>query len=155
MNTVVPVSVIEIRLAKASTPQETKDIEIYAMLARQYAEEMNDYNLMVSATRLYFDARRKTTELVMPYISHGGDPRSHAATLADFSITKQEWSRRQKEYGVPDEKAHEYFDNCIAKGWNPSIAGIIKYAEGKQELDPQIEYCICPHCRNEHRRFIP
>jgi len=152
---IIPVDRIQKRLIESKTAAESRDVEIYAILARQYAEEMNDYNMMVQATRLYFDARRKTTELVIPYISHGGDPRSHAATLADFSITKQEWNRRQKEYNVSDEKAHEYFDNCIAKGWNPSIAGVLKYADGKQSLDPQYETCTCSHCGNVHRRFLP
>src|SRR5258706_16358218 len=153
MNTIVPISVIERRLAKAGTPQETKNIEEVSAATRAYAREQGDYELMVKATRIYLLARRKTTELILPDIKRGGG--NERVTLEDWGFTKMQWYRRMKELEIEQEKVNIYFDNCIAKGWNPSIAGIIKYAEGKQELDPQIEYCICPHCRNEHRRFIP
>lgn len=129
----VPVSALQSRLAAATRPEETQQVEVFAAVARQYAHETHNYEMLVEAVRLYYDARRKTYELIEPYITHGGDPTSHARTLADFSITRQEWNRRQKEYAVAVEQVNAYFDDCIARKWNPSIAGVLSYAAGKVE----------------------
>lgn len=144
----------ETRLELATTPQETKAIEEISAAARAYAKEQGDYEAMVTATRIYLLARRKTTELIMPEIQHGGG--NNRVTLLDFGFTKMQWHRRVKELEVEQEKLNTYFDNCIAKGWNPSIAGVLKYSDGKLELDPQPQaICRCPHCGNEHRRYLP
>lgn len=152
---IIAINKIEQKLLNATIPSESQEVEIYASIARQYAKETHNYSMMVKYTRIYFDARRKTTELVMPYITHGGSSTSHAATLGDFSITRQQWHRRVMELQIEQEKLNEYFDDCISKGWNPSIAGVLKYAEGKHAPDAAPVICTCSHCGNEHRKFIP
>jgi len=140
-------------LVNAKTPQETKAIEEYSAAARAYAKEQNDYEAMVTATRIYLLARRKTTELILPEIKQGGS--NNRVTLYDFGFTKMQWHRRVMELQIEQEKLNEYFDDCISKGWNPSIAGVLKYADGKHEPDAPPVMCTCSHCGNEHRKFVP
>jgi len=47
-------------------------------------------------------ARRKTTKLIEPYITHGdhglqSDRGNNVVTLANFGFTKMQWSRRTQE----------------------------------------------------------
>jgi len=131
---ILPISYIENKLTNAGTPQETQAVEAISAAAIAYAKEQHDYETMVIATRIYLLARRKTTELILPEIQHGGQGNTRV-TLLDYGFTKMQWNRRVKELQVEQEKVNAYFDNCISKGWNPSIAGVLKFADSGQELD--------------------
>jgi len=121
-------STFDARLAVASTPQETKELTAISRAAIAYYKERDDYEGMVKATEAYYLSRRKTTELILG----NGD-----VTYADFKITKMQWHRRMKELKIELEQATAYFDECIAKGWNPSIAGVISYvSEPTEEVPP-------------------
>ena len=141
---ILPVNPLEQRLIKSTTPQETKAVEEMSAAARAYAKEQGDYEMMVTATRIYLLARRKTTELILPEIQHGGQG-NNRVTLLDYGFTKMQWNRRVKELQVEQEKVNTYFDNCIAKGWNPSIAGVLKFADGEHTLDVDFFVNDCDH----------
>ena len=141
---IVPVSIIEQRLATASTPQETKVLEEVSAAARAYYYEQENYEGMVQATRLYLLARRKTTELLIPEMSN-----AHV-TLRNYGFTKMQWHRRMNELKIEQEMIDAYFDECIAKGWNPSIAGVLRF--GIPDLSEPVVLCTCPRCGNEHRK---
>lgn len=140
MESLVEMSVIERGLMLAQTPEQTKEIEAIALAARAWAQESHDYEMLVSAVRVYILARRKTTELVQPYVRLGGNGSNQygskgndMATLADFGFTKQQWNRRVRELGVTEEQIASYFDEVIAKGWNPSLFGMMRYARSNEE----------------------
>ena len=140
---ILPVSIIEQRLILATTPQQTRELEEVSAAARAYYYEQRNYEAMVEATRLYLLARRKTTELV-------AGERNMDVTLADFGFTRMQWHRRQDELNLEMDKINEYFDECIAKGWNPSIAGVLRW--GHDEQHEPVVICTCPMCGNEHRK---
>jgi hypothetical protein len=140
---IVPVSIIEQRLATASTPQETKQIEEVSAAARAYYYEQGNYEAMVEATRLYLLARRKTTELI-------SGERNIDVTLAEYGFTRMQWHRRMNELKIEQDMIDAYFDECIAKGWNPSIAGVLRF--GIPDLSEPVVLCTCPKCGNEHRK---
>lgn len=133
MNTALMPANILTAIQRAQTPEESHKLESVAQAARAYYKEQQDYESMTKAVEAYYLARRKTTELILPFIKPGrpnnGD--GDVTILADFGITKKQWSRRCHEYEINQEKANEYFDECISKGWNPSIAGVVKYSDGK------------------------
>ena len=111
-------STFDARLAVASTPEQTKELESISAAARAYYYEQQNYEGMVKATAAYFMSRRKTTELILT-----GD----GNTYVTYGFTKMQWHRRMKELQIEMEKATAYFDECIAHGWNPSIAGVLSF----------------------------
>jgi len=112
-------------LSATTDPAEASAIEVKAKLARAYAKETKNYELLVNATKLYVLSRRKVTELIQPYIRHGGQgPRT--ATLLDYGFTKQQWNRRVHELDVPIETVEGYFDECISNGWQPSLYDLMR-----------------------------
>jgi len=66
-----------------------------------------------------------------------------------------QWYRRTKELELSQADIDEYFDECIAKRWEPSLFGLWKYKEPSGNDNPEPERCKCPNCGNEHRRFLP
>jgi len=124
-------STFSARLAVASTPQETKELEGISAAARAYYYERQDYEGMVKATEAYYFSRRKTTELILGNIN--------VTEYTEYGFTKMQWHRRMKELKIEMEQANAYFDKCIAHGWNPSIAGVISFtAEPVDEVPPQV-----------------
>jgi len=83
-------------------------------------------------------ARRKTTQLVDPYIEHGDHGKNQyergdnvvTSQLADFGFTKKQWNRRTQELKVTEDEITAYFDECIALGWHPSLFGLWKFKNG-------------------------
>ena len=139
MTDIVAISAAEKRLALATEPEQAQDLELFAELARCYAEEQDDYEMQVRAVKLLVYARRTTTALFEPYITRVGSPMSHARTLTDFSLTRQEYARRLAELNVPEAEVEAYFDECIQKGWNPSIIGVVRYHADKQPDEKQVD----------------
>lgn len=139
----IPLNSIQNALNRVQTPQDGRKLEEVALaaqniagrLARLYKEETEYREQYIAYMRLYVEARRKTIELIQPYITHGG--RSHDVTLSDFSMDKREYNRRIKELAVTQEQVDQYFDDCLAFGWaSPSIAGMLKHSgHGGQETD--------------------
>lgn len=118
----------EKRLAVASSPDETRELENISAAARAYYHEQQDYEGMVKATEAYFLSRRKTTELIL---QDGGN------TYVTYGFTKMQWHRRMKELRVDMDNAIAYFDECILHGWNPSIAGVLSFdAEPAEDVEP-------------------
>ena len=120
------------------------EVEAMAAAAYAWAKERRDYDALVLAEHVYIMARRKTTELIEPYIARGGSgSNQHESkgneymTLADYGFTKMQWYRRVRELEVPPERVDEYFDECIAKGWEPSLFGMLKY---KQDAPPAVTH---------------
>jgi len=125
---IIPMSKAERMLAVATQPEESRKIERLAKAAHAYAKEQNDYEAMVTATRIYILARRKTTELILPYIKPGrpNNDDNDVNILADFNLTAKQWNRRTKELSIAIEALETYFDECVANGWNPSVNGLMK-----------------------------
>lgn len=109
-------------LATVQTPAASKAVESVSAAARAYYQEQGDYENTVKAIRLYVLARRRTTELLI-------QERGSNTYVTDMGFTKMQWSRRLKELRVPADALDAYFDDMIAKGWNPSIAGLLKVNE--------------------------
>lgn len=131
MSAIASISGIEQRLAIATRPQETREIETLATAAKAWAKEQGDYEMLVQAVRVYILARRKTTELIQPGIRQGQYGREGNDTvtfLSDYGFTKQQWNRRTKELGVSIDEIDAYFDECIASLWEPTLYGLLRYA---------------------------
>lgn len=138
-------------LNAAKTPKETKKIESASAAAIAWAKEEGDYDTMVQATKLYVLARRKTTELLKPFIQHGGNRQGQGnlpVTLMDKTgFTKMQWHRRVRELEVSIEDLEDYFDECISNGWNPSLAGLLKHADReKPRPAANRDQITCPNC---------
>ncbi len=129
----VATSEIERRLAQATDPKETYKIEAEAAAARAWAKEQNDYETLITAAVTYILAKRRTTELIEPEITQGGDRRSEEfqsndmVTLKDYGFTKMQWQRRKKILRVPVDEINLYIDDCIEKSVEPTTYGAIKF----------------------------
>jgi hypothetical protein len=138
------------RLEIVSDPRESRGIEIASKAAQAWAKEQNDYETYIAATHLYIMSRRKTTELIQPHIQHGGNFQGNGVvTLSDYGFTKMQWNRRVKDLALSQDEIDEYFDECIAKKWEPSLFGLWKYNEPPAETN-QVN-CVCPKCGREHK----
>ena len=108
-------------LTVIQTRAEGEQIEAMSAAAIAYYREQEDYAGVVKAWRLYVEARRQTTGLCLQEWQGNTD-----VTLSEMGFTKMQWHRRMKEYNLPAEQVNTYFDECIANGWQPSIAGMLK-----------------------------
>lgn len=136
MNNITPVTQAQQAYMQIKTPAQSKAVESMAAAAKAWAKEQNDYEMFVAAAHVYIMARRKTTELIRPDIKHGGDWQgNNIVTLDDYGFTKMQWHRRVKELELPQEKIDEYFDECIAKRWEPTLFGLWKFHEA-----PHVSY---------------
>lgn len=131
---IVGTSEIGRALLSADTPKKSKAVETMAATAKAYAKEQGDYKNYVDASYIYILARRNTTELIVPEIQHGGNGTNqymskgnNNVTLADFGFTKMQWNRRTNELKIALDEIDAYFDECIAKGWEPSVYGLVRY----------------------------
>lgn len=106
-------------IMNATEPEQSRQMESVSAAAIAWAKEQHNYEMVVRATRYYLLARRKTTELLIA---------NNMRVIDDMQFTPMQWSRRMKEYNVPINTLDNYFDGCIANGWNPSIAGMLKEA---------------------------
>jgi len=134
-NAITPLTKIQQALARATTPEQSRDVEAMAAAAKAWAKEQGDYELVVEAERIYILARRKTTELIQPNITHGGDHTSDGweqgnidVTLLDYGFTKMQWERRKKELEVEPDDINSYLDDCIEKQIEPTVFGLLRYA---------------------------
>lgn len=135
-------------LELASTPEETKVVEGYTAVGMAWTKEHKIYDQYVEYARLYVLARRKTAELIRPFI-HVGRPRNgdeDVTILEDFGFTRKQWNRRCKELDLPIDQIEDYFSECFANGHWPSIAGLFRF----QSAPPDVEPCLCPICGREH-----
>jgi phage N-6-adenine-methyltransferase len=136
-----PVSRAEQALAVAKTPRESKAVEAMAAAAKAWARENDDFEKVVEAARIYILARRKTTELSVPFApKHGGDrgKNQYAVWQADgpvdlanqdFGFTEKQWSRRLKELEeVKPDDIDSYIDDCIEKHVEPTVFGLLRFA---------------------------
>lgn len=118
------------RLLQSTEPKETKAVEEFAAAGRAWAKEHQDYDSYVEYARLYVLARRKTTELVKPFIQQGGhnkkQPDEDVQLLDNFGFTYKQWNRRCKELNLTIEQIDGYFEECASNGWWPSINGLLK-----------------------------
>lgn len=129
MTELSPVSEARQELAIAETPQASMKVEALAASAKAWAKEQNDYMLFMEAALIYFMARRKTTELVMPHIrqgQHGRESNNSVTFLADYGFTKMQWHRRKKELEVTLDEIEWYISDCMERGIEPTIYGLLK-----------------------------
>lgn len=103
------------------TREQSEHVEGISAAAIAYATETQNYEMVVNAWRVYVLARRRTTELCLQEWEGNTD-----VTLTDIGFTKMQWHRRMQEWKLEMDKVNQYFDDCVAKGWNPSIAGLLK-----------------------------
>ena len=83
-------------LQQATRPEQTMPIEAVAAAAKAWAKEQGDYAMLVNAMHLWIMARRKTTELIKPDVTHGGNNQGNKdVTLMDYGFTKMQWHRRR------------------------------------------------------------
>lgn len=132
MNEITPLSKAEKALAAAKTPDESKQVEALAAAAKAWAKEQDDFEKVVLAARIYILARRKTTELIVPNIrqgQYGREGNDNVTFLSDYGFTKMQWSRRKKELEeVTLDDIDYYIDECIEKGIEPTVYGLLRYA---------------------------
>ncbi len=149
-------------LNEAKTPAQSKAVEAMASAARAWAKEQSNYEMLIAAAHVWIMARRKTTELIQPNINHGGNFQgNNVVTLNDYGFTKMQWNRRVRELAISEEDITAYFDDCIAKAWEPTLFGLhlwkdrISPSDPTGDDDPEPERCTCPTCGQMHRRFRP
>ena len=136
MDSITPITKAEQAYLSADTPAKSKKAEAMAAAARAWAKELNDYEGVVEAARIYILARRKTTELCKPFAPiNGGDRRSKQFQLdnnvelkPDFGFTYKQWERRKKELDTTVNDVYSYIDYCIELGIEPTVFGLLKYA---------------------------
>lgn len=138
----------ESAIAAIQTPAASKEVESMSAAARAYYQEQGDYENTVKAIRLYVLARRRTTELLI-------QERGSNTYVTDMGFTKMQWSRRLKELHVPADALDAYFDDMIAKGWNPSIAGLLKVNEPGGEPGDELAADIAALVRAARRLSEP
>ena len=144
-------------LDKATKPEQSKAVEAVASAAKAWAKEQGDYEMLVNAMHLWIMARRKTTELIKPSIKQGPTKRHNndVISLADYGFTAMQWHRRCKELEVSEDEIAAYFDDCIAKAWEPTLFGLhlwkdnggvahVSHNSGENEWYTPAEYC--PAC---------
>jgi hypothetical protein len=101
-------------LAEAHRVDEVKDIRDKAEAMAAYARQAKDSDLILYATEIKVRAERRCGELLAANVEHGGDrrseSRSHATTLNEMGLTKDESSRYQQLAAMPDE----HFETAVA-----------------------------------------
>ena len=131
MNAITPLTKIQQALSRAVTPEQSKAVEAMAAAAQAWAKEQDDYELVVEAGKVYILARRKTTELIEPHIrqgQHGRENDTNVLFISDYGFTDKQWFRRKKELEVMESDIFDYLDDCIEKKSEPTIAGLLRYA---------------------------
>ena len=127
-----PIAKAERALAEARTPAESKVVESLAAAAKAWAREQKDFGGVIAAARIYILARRKTTELILPGIKHGGhnkkQPDNDVRLLEDYGLTDKQWSRRTKELDVTTDDLEAYIDDCVQLGVEPTVFGLLRFA---------------------------
>lgn len=136
------------KLLNAKTPAQSKKVETISAAAQAWAKEEGDYEAYVAATYTYILARRKTTELLKPFIQHGGDRQGNmpVTLMEKTGFTKMQWHRRVNELDVQMEDLEEYFNECIANGWHPSLAGAVRFAKQGEPRPASHDPVTCPNC---------
>jgi hypothetical protein len=139
LNELTPITQAEQALANASTPRESKQVEVIAATAKAWAKEQGDFENVIEAARIYILARRKTTELIEPNIKRGrpinGD--DDVTILEDYGFTKKQWERRRKEVeNITVDDIESYIDDCIEKHSEPTSYGLIRYMSD----DPHVSF---------------
>jgi len=132
----------------------SRAVEGFAAAGQAWAKEHKVYDKYVEYAHLYILARRKTVELVLPLIKHGGhnkQPDEDVQLLEDFGFTWKQWNRRRKEYELTVEQIDSYFEACFSNGWWPSVNGLLKSNDKYVPYDPG-EECTCPICGHGHKR---
>lgn len=122
--TVLTPSAVEL----ARTPHQTQAIEAASAAEMAFAKEMHDYETYMQMWQVYVLSRRKTTELVKAEIERG----NMHVTDTEYGFTKMQWSRRIRELSIPEDVINAYFDELVSNGWQPSINGLLRTAEGKE-----------------------
>ena len=76
-------------------------------------------------------AERKLGGWLRDNVRAGNPQWSEAETirLGDYGITRSQSSRWQSFAGLTDERFHAYLDDCLAKGWDVTAAGLLRYAD--------------------------
>lgn len=129
-------------ITQATTPQEAKELTAVAHAAQEYYRERGEYEKSIEATYCYIMARRKATELLKPFIKHGGNKQDNQyVNLLDFGFTGTEWSRRKAELDIPEESVNAYFDECKSTGWFPSPYGLANYVKTAGERVVHQDWC--------------
>lgn len=137
-NALMEISQAEQALQRAATPEQSKAVESMAAAAKAWAKEQGDFEMVVAAARIYILARRKTTELSMPFApEHGGDRRSTQFQVdndvdlkLEFGFTQKQWERRVKELEITEDDIDNYFDECIEMHVEPTAFGLIQCGKG-------------------------
>ena len=129
IESIQPIGQLRQALMNATTPREAHAVESVSSAAKAYYHEQGMYEESMSYWKLYYQARRKTTELIQ----------AGNMDVTEVGWTKMQWSRRVRELKVSQEKLEEYFDELIANAWHPSINGLLRHANGG-EIDKRARY---------------
>ena len=139
---VIEISLVD-QMLQVTTPKQSKAVEAIAAASQAWHKEQKNYEGYVNASYLYIMARRKTTELILPHVQHGGDHTSDdwqqhddVVTLLDFGFTHKQWNRRVHELNIGRDVIDNYFDEIKANGWQPSINGLLKLAQNHSGHKP-------------------
>jgi 16S rRNA G966 N2-methylase RsmD len=126
---IMQVSPFMAQLAIAKEPEQTRKMEATAAAAMAWAKENENYEAYTTSWYAYVMARRRTTELVLPYIQHGDHGLQNrddidvisVSTLSDFGFSAKQWQRRKQEL---EADVDEYYNECIASGSQPTLAAL-------------------------------
>jgi DNA modification methylase len=149
-NKLAKISEIERQIVTATDPKVTFEIEGVSKAEQALAKEQRDFEKVIEYGRIYLLAKRKTTELIEPRITYGGDRRSEQfqgneiVTLKSYGFDKMEWSRRTKLLDFPEDYIDEFIDDCITKSKEPTFYGYLnfikKYTEPiEDDAEPEID----------------
>jgi hypothetical protein len=151
---ITQISKAEQALARATTPEQSRNVEAVASAAKAWAREQGDFETVVGAAHVYILARRKTTELIAPKIRPGQNGRetdANVSFLEDFGFTQKQWSRRLRELELEPDDIENYFAECIERGAEPTTAGLLRFAGFGSTLAPRACECgttevVCASC---------
>ena len=112
------------------TPKDSFKAEANWKGNEAWAKEQNDYEAMVTSFLGWILQRRRTTELIKPYISRGQPKKVDNVVhlLSDYGFTHKQWHRRDKELAVALEEINGYIDECIEMSKQPTLHGLLKFA---------------------------
>ena len=128
------------QLTLVETPKQSEEMEALAKAAMAFAMESESYEMYTNAWYAYIMARRKTTELLLPHAPKWGGNRGKnqyaewqddtdvILPTVEFNFNAKQWQRRLQEL---EADIDAYFNECVANGWQPTLAGLYEMVKQK------------------------
>jgi hypothetical protein len=131
-NALAELSRAERALARAVDVVDLLDLARGAEILQAMIQALDaGFELEQRASIFRLRAERKLGGWLRDNVRAGNPQWSEAETirLGDYGITRSQSSRWQSFAGLTDERFHAYLDDCLAKGWDVTAAGLLRYAD--------------------------